>query len=117
VSPKRGDRVPPPPAPGEWDLIFGTSEAAKSWDDLVVQAPANTLEAWRMMRTDPTPNPWTSRQHPLKGSLATGTHGGRELPQWQIEVTGGGRIWYLVDVDARKIFVMYASTRHPKATD
>ncbi len=70
-----------------------------------------------MMRTDPMPNPWTSRQHPLKGSLATGTHRGRELPQWQIEVTSGGRIWYLVDVDGHKIFVMYASTRHPKATE
>jgi hypothetical protein len=109
--------VPPPPAPGEWDLIFGTSDAAKSWDELVNQAPGNTLEAWRMMRMDPMPSPPTNRQHPLKGSLATGTHGGQELPQWQIEVTSGGRIWYLVDVARHKILVMYASNRHPKATD
>lgn len=59
----------------------------KLWDDLVKQAPANTLEAWRMMRTDPIPNPWTSRQHPLKGALATGTHGGRELPQWHLGIS------------------------------
>lgn len=117
MSPKRGDRVPPPPAPGEWELIFGTSEAAKGWNDLINQAPANTLDAWRMIRTDPAPTAHTSRHHPLKGSLATCTHGGRQLPQWQIEVTSGGRIWYLIDPDARKIFVMYASTRHPKTTD
>jgi len=53
----------------------------------------------------------------LKGTLATGTYGGHALPQWQIEVTSGARIWYLVDASAHKIFVMYASTRHPKATD
>jgi hypothetical protein len=29
----------------------------------------------------------------------------------------GGRIWYLVDADARRVFVMYAATRHPKVTD
>jgi hypothetical protein len=30
VSPKRLDRVAPPPTPAEWDVRFGTSEAAKS---------------------------------------------------------------------------------------
>ena len=71
------------------------------------------------MRTDPGPAVQTNRHHQLKGSLATGTHGGRQLHggQWQIEVTGSGRILYLIDTDARKIFVMYASTQHPKITD
>jgi hypothetical protein len=67
-------------------------------------------------RTEPCPTP-TARQHRLKGSLATGTHGGRTLPQWQYEVTSGGRIWYLVDADRRTVWVQAASTAHPKATD
>ncbi|MGW6196243.1 hypothetical protein ACWF0M_08850 [Kribbella sp. NPDC055110] len=39
------------------------------------------------------------------------------LEQWQYEVTGGGRIWYLVDVDQRTVWITYAGTGHPKATD
>ncbi|WP_275423995.1 hypothetical protein [Virgisporangium aurantiacum] len=39
------------------------------------------------------------------------------LPQWQYEVTGSGRIWYLVDDQRRRVIVMYAGTGHPKATD
>jgi hypothetical protein len=53
----------------------------------------------------------------LKGSFAYGTYGGRRLAQWQIEVTGGGRIWYLLDEDKRTVRVQMASTRHPKATE
>jgi hypothetical protein len=117
VSPKRGDRVAPPPGPGEWDVIFGTGEAGKGWDELCAQAAANTRHAWHLMRTNPAPATATSRHHLLKGSYATGTYRGRPLPQWQIEVTGGGRIWYLVDAERRRVVVMYASPRHPKATD
>jgi hypothetical protein len=117
VSPKRGDRVAPPPAPDEWEIVFGTNDAAKGWDELCAQAPGNTLKAWQTMRTAPSPPIVTTRHHQLKGLLSTGTQGGRALPQWQIEVTSGGRIWYLVDAEARKVFVMYASTRHPKRTD
>jgi hypothetical protein len=39
------------------------------------------------------------------------------LEQWQYEVTGGGRIWYLVDIDKNTVWITYAGTGHPKATD
>jgi len=39
------------------------------------------------------------------------------LEQWQYEVTGGGRIWYLVDDATRTVWLTYAGTGHPKATD
>jgi hypothetical protein len=117
MSAKRGDRVAPPPGPDEWDVIFGTNEAGKGWAELCAQAAANTRQAWQLMRTDPVPLARTSRHHPLKGSYATGTYRGQPLPQWQIEVTSGGRIWYLVDAERRRVVVMYASPRHPKATD
>ncbi|UWP83014.1 hypothetical protein [Dactylosporangium fulvum] len=99
-------------------MIFGTNDAAKGWSDLCVQAPGPTRTAYLAMRDNPTPAP-TERHHRLKGSLANGGYSGSKwlLPQWQIEVTGGGRIWYLVDDAAHKVIVMYAGTRHPKQTD
>jgi hypothetical protein len=36
---------------------------------------------------------------------------------WQIEVTGGGRVWYLVDREKSAIWIYYAGPGHPKATD
>ena len=117
MSPKRGDRVAPPPGSDEWDVVFGTNDAAKGWDELCAQAAANTRQAWHLMRTSPAPVITTSRQHRLKGGYATGTYRGEPFPQWQLEVTSGGRIWYLVDADCRRVVVMYASPRHPKATD
>jgi hypothetical protein len=117
MSPKRGDRVAPPPGPHEWDVVFGTNDAAKGWEELCSQATNNTRQAWSLMRLDPSPAETTSRQHPLKGSYATGTYRGQPFPQWPIEVTSGGRIWYLVDPERRRVVVMYASPRHPKATD
>lgn len=39
------------------------------------------------------------------------------LDRWQIEVTGAGRIWYLVDHEKDTIWIDYAEPGHPKATD
>jgi hypothetical protein len=44
-------------------------------------------------------------------------HQRRVLDHWQIEVTGGGRIWYLVDPDKATVWIDYAGPAHPKATD
>ncbi len=117
MTPKRGERVAPPPAPGEYDLLFGTSEAAKGWIELSAQASSKALEAWRLLRADPAPRAHTTRHHPLKGPLSVGSYRGVVLPQWQYEVTAGGRIWYLVDVERRRVYLMFAGTGHPKATE
>lgn len=116
MSPKRKEPVAPPPARDEWDVRYGTNEAVKGWESLCQQAPENTRKAWEAMRANPCPAP-TARQHRLKGSLSEGTHEGSRLPQWQIEVTGGGRIWYLVDADRRTVWIRAAGTGHPKATE
>ena len=39
------------------------------------------------------------------------------MQQWQIEVTGGGRIWYLVDTRRRVLWIKAAGTAHPKETE
>ena len=111
---KRGDRVAPPKAPGHWDLRFGNSDAGKGWEELCRQAPGNTLKAWEAIRSEPQPYPQTDRHHRLKGlDLATV----KGLDQWQYEVTAGGRIWYLVDPAKMIVWLTFAGTGHPKATD
>lgn len=39
------------------------------------------------------------------------------MEQWQYEVTSGGRIWYLVDIDNRTLWLRHAGTGHPKDTE
>lgn len=117
MSPKRGDRVAPPPPPGTHDLRYATSEAVKGWEDLCRTAPGAAERAYRQITTDPCPVPPTARCHQLKGGLSHGLHGGQSLPQWQYEATGGGRIWYLVDSATRRCWMVHAGTGHPSATD
>ncbi|GAA3133465.1 hypothetical protein GCM10020255_007920 [Rhodococcus baikonurensis] len=52
-----------------------------------------------------------------KGVLATAAHGGTTMEQWQYEVTAGGRLWYLVDIARRTLWIKAAGTGHPKPTD
>ena len=117
MSPKRGDRVAPPPGKNDFDIRYYRKEAVDGWQDLCQQAPGATSDAWHQMRTNPAPQPETARHHQLKGKLAFADRNGETLPQWQIEVTGGGRVWYLFDEERRTCWVKVASTGHPKATD
>lgn len=119
MSPRRGDAVAQPRIGDEWEIRFGTKEAVDGWGELLAQAAGNTRRAWDTMRTNPGPGPGkpTERHHQLKGTLSTGTHRGRTLPRWQIEVTAGGRIWYLLDDDTHTVWIQYASPKHPKATE
>ena len=71
VSPKRGDRASRRRRPGEWDVRFKESDAARGWEELCRQAPGNTLAAWETMRRNPAPPMDAPRHHRLKGSLAT----------------------------------------------
>jgi hypothetical protein len=116
VSPKRGDDVPPPPVGDEWRLRFATNEAAKGWGELCAEANGNTRRCYESLRSDPLSTRDPDRQHRLRGRLATAELGGTEYPQWEYEVTAGGRVRYLVDRSKRIVHLVYASTRHPKDT-
>ncbi len=113
--PKRLDRVAPPPLEGEWDIRFGSSEAAGSWDELGRQLPGTLSQAWQRMRHSPLVR--TDTQKPLKGELGSRPVGGRQLPQWQIDVSGGGRVLYCVDAQDRTVWVVLAGAGHPGATE
>jgi hypothetical protein len=118
MSLQRGGPIPPPPKPGEWEVICGNKEVRIGWPVLVRQAPAAASRAHQALRTDPIPIPETDRQFRLRGKrLSHGTFQGSVLPQWQYEVTSGGRILYLVDAEKRQVILVLASTGHPKATE
>jgi hypothetical protein len=117
VSPKRGDRAAPPPIADEYDLRFATSEAADGWEHLGRQAAGNLRRAYERIRATPRALDSPDRQHRLKGRLGTAAFKGQELERWQYEVTGGGRVWYLIDDHTRTAWITYAGTGHPKATD
>jgi hypothetical protein len=116
VSPKRLDRVAPPPVNDEWHVRFGTNEAAKGWDDLCTHATVKTREAFEMMRSNPRP-PQDDSCHQLRGSLATRSYGDRVLEQWQVKVSSAARIWYLPDDSQHTVWVVEASAAHPKKTE
>jgi hypothetical protein len=113
---KRGERVAPPPRPGEWELRFATSEAARGWEDLCAQAPSPTRACYDALSRDPRDRS-SARQHPLKGELATRELKGARLEQWQYEITGAGRVWYCIDDAHRRVLLTLAAPGHPKPTE
>ncbi|WP_026922737.1 hypothetical protein [Glycomyces arizonensis] len=117
MSPKRGDRVAPPPTADEFDLRFSDTAAIKGWEELERQAAGNLRRAWEDLRSDPRSKKHPGRQHRLKGTLGQAEWKGAVFERWQCEVTGGGRIWYLVDDERRTVWLVYAGTGHPKATE
>ncbi|MFI9157804.1 hypothetical protein [Kitasatospora aureofaciens] len=117
MSPKRGDRAAPPPTGEEYDLRFANSEAAEGWEHLARQATSTLRRAFEMIRAAPRAIDNLGRQHRLKNSLSTAMFKGQALERWQYEVTGGGRIWYLIDDANRTVWITYAGAGHPKATD
>jgi hypothetical protein len=108
----RGDPVR---HPSGWTLYFADRRAEVGWHNVVRQSPGNDAKAWE----DITSNPrrMNERQHRLKGGLASGRYRGVTLEQWQYDVTGAGRLWYLVDDLEVKIWLVHAGTGHPKLTE
>jgi hypothetical protein len=117
LSPKRGDDVAPPPINDEWRLTFATSEAATGWGDLCAVAAGNTRRCFDTLRTYPASMADPDRQHRLRGRLATRVLGGKDYPQWECEVTAGGRVRYLIDEARHTVHLVCASTQHPKDTE
>ena len=117
MSPRRGDRVTVPPPQSQWDVRFGTSDAAAGWEGCVRHTLANTRSCLEILRSDPRTGASHDRQHRLRGDLASHRHNGRDLEQWEYEVTSGGRVRYVIDDQSRTVWLIYASPRHPKDTE
>jgi hypothetical protein len=117
VTPKRGDRAAPPPTGTEFDVRFANSSAADGWEHLTRHAAANLRKAYEVIRADPRHSQSLERHHRLRGALASGIFKGERHERWQYEVTGGGRIWYLIDDARRTAWITYAGTGHLSETD
>jgi len=117
MPPKRGDRVSPPPAEGHWELRFADNTAARGWETLASQVPANVRKAWDALSADPRCAENPRRQHRLRHALGQVVVSGKEMEQWQYEVTGGGRIWYGIDDQRRIVWLTAAAPGHPKRTE
>lgn len=117
MSPKRGDRAAPPAVGSEFELRFASTESCNGWEQLAKQAPANLRRAFEAIRSNPRSTGSPERHHRLKGTLASESWKGVTMERWQYEVTGGGRIWYLIDDTRRTAWITYAGTGHPKATE
>lgn len=113
--PGRRQRVPRPAVGDDWQLRFLKNPAVRGWDDLCGKAPEAAARAYDLLQHDPRQR--TERNHPLRGELGTGTVAGRELERWQHEVTGAGRLWFLIDDDNRTVWVELVTLGHPKATE
>lgn len=109
---KRGDLIE---RPRPWKLIAANGGAAKGWEELKRRSVSNLDRAYMAITTEPRHT--DGRQHQLKGSLATVKRGDSTLDQWQYEVTGAGRIWYLIDDAERTLWLTWAGTGHPKGTE
>lgn len=114
VRPKRGQRLPPPPKEGEWDLRYATKESL-AFAEMEKQFPGNTAEAKARLKTAPTTR--TDVQKPLRGTLGTRRIGGVEMDQWQYDISSGARLWYCVDPDKRIVWLTLAAMGHPRATE
>lgn len=117
MSPKREDIVAPSAVDGEYELRFASSDAVKGWEELARQAPRNVRRAFEAIRDRTRTTAESERHHRLKGELGTGTLRGEEFERWQYEVTGAGRLWYLLDEDKRTVWITDATTGHPKFTE
>jgi hypothetical protein len=113
----RGSRVPAPPIGGEWDLRFATKKAATNWEQLCNTAAGNCAAMHAQLRSDPRQASNPSRHHRLRGELATGKHGGHDFEQWQYEITGAGRVWFLIDDATHKVWLTLVEPGHPSKTD
>lgn len=113
--PKRDDPIAPPTRGEEWEIRYSDGDAVTGWQNLLTQVPRNLREAWDRMRT--APDVRSTTQKPLAGPLGNRTHRGRDLPQWQLDLSAGGRVWYVIDNSRRTVRVTLAATGHPGATD
>lgn len=98
-------------------MKFANNPAAKGWDELCNVAATNCAGLLDVLRTDPRSMPSPGRHHRLKGELREVTLSGKQLEQWQHEVTSASRVWFGIDDAKHTVWVTLAEVGHPKKTD
>ena len=111
------DRVARPHSATGWIVRFHSKDAADGWEELCRQLANATATAYDHISQDPRSLARPDRQHRLKWDLATRSIEGRALEQWQYEVSGAARVWYVIDDERKAIWIMAAMVGHPKRTE
>jgi hypothetical protein len=116
-------KKPASPKPSEtasrpWALRPASASAQKQWLKASAVEPelmAALRERQRLRPLERSDNP--NRTHQLKPPLAEKMVGGARLPQWQHEISGGGRVFYCPDRTHRTVWVTRVDLGHPRETD
>lgn len=58
-----------------------------------------------------------NRHHRLKGAYGSREYASQQLEQWQYEVTGAARVWFLIDDDRHRVYLSEVHIGHPKKTE
>ena len=95
-------------------MRFGSREAADGWEKLVANVPSAAQACYDALSSDPLK--YSGRQKQLHGDYATRSVGGILLPQWQHEVTSGGRVWYCPDTARKLVHLTEVNLAAPKQT-
>jgi len=101
-----------------WELKPASAKAKSEWDAAKASEPdlmENVHERLCTRPLDRGDNP--RRTHQLKGPLAFKWVEEKKLPQWQHEITGGGRVWYCPDRSTHIVWLVKATLSHPHETD
>jgi hypothetical protein len=118
LSAKRGGKVARPTASSEWAIRAGNRAAGRAWAELSNGKMANALaRLYDILTKNPRQLSSPGRHHQLKGDLATADYGGRTLERWQHEISGGGRVWFLIDDEEQTVWLVAVGEGHPTATD
>ena len=110
----KSQRVHRPTKKYEYEIIFGSTSAAKGWSDLVAVRKNDLVDAWDFLTKSPTQeSPLNTK---LRGDLGTVNVNGEfhELWQHKLSATFGARIWFYV-VGAF-VVIHTVHTKHPNET-
>lgn len=114
-----------PARPGNWQVTARSKKVAEAWRELANQFAGECQRVYDQLQSDPTFDDG-DRQHPLEGEAGRGSFDGRAMRRWQIDVTSGARIWYLVDATesgsgqkrrSGTVIIDQVHPGHPKGTE
>lgn len=114
-----------PARPGNWDVVARTTKVAHDWAQLCNQYAGEAQRVYDQLQTDPEYQDG-DRQHPLEGTPGRASFAGRQVKRWQIDVTSGGRAWYLIDATpfgggqkrrSGTVVIDQVHYGHPKSTE
>jgi hypothetical protein len=96
----------------EYRIEFASRLAEKGWQDLLATTRSGVVDAWDFLTRTPLQS--STRNHPLRGELATVVRDGRTHDRWQHELSGGAGIWFYVDANTVRLVDVF--TAHPNQT-